>query len=553
MLSKISKKYYWIILVIVVTIPAVWNLLRVGFFPMQDDLQAFRIQQMDKCLDDFQIPCRWVPDAGYRYGYPQFNYYPPSVYYVGAIMHRLGIQYIDTVKILFIVGYMASAVAMFILVESLVGPWPAFISSVLYTYVPYKAVEVYVRGAMSEFWSLTFFPLILWSIYMLIKNGSRKYLILFSLFLGLLLTTHNLMSLIFAPVAIIWAIYWLITEKKKKDTWIQVAMSGLLGLGLASFFTLPVLFEKSFVHVESMLSGYFDYRAHFVNLFDLFLSQEWGYGSSGFPNELLNLSVGIVQWLAGLLAFAFAIKNFKKENKLSKLTLLLCVLALFTLFMIHMKSSFIWALLSPLWYMQFPWRFLAVGIFLFSILGGFLIYFSKKYQYILGTILIISAVILNIGFFVPKDWIYITDGDKFSGVSWQKQMTISIFDYLPISATLPPINEAPAVPEIMDGKADVTNYVKGSNFQTGNIKVLEDATIRIPLFDFPGMQVKVNGEVVPHYNNDCRGTDFCYGLISFKLDKGEYNIDVRLTDTPIRKIGNILSLFSIIIILWLSF
>ena len=69
---------------------------------MQDDLQAFRVQQMVKCLKDLQIPCRWVPDMGYQYGYPQFNYYPPIIFYLGGILNILGIQIIDVVKIIFI-------------------------------------------------------------------------------------------------------------------------------------------------------------------------------------------------------------------------------------------------------------------------------------------------------------------------------------------------------------------------------------------------------------------------------------------------------------------
>lgn len=541
----------WVILVILFTIPVTWNLLRSGFFPMQDDLQAFRIQQMDKCFDDFQIPCRWVPDAGYGYGYPQFNYYPPSVYYVGALMHRVGIQYIDAVKILFVLGYFTSALAMFLLVESLLGSWPAFVSSILYTYVPYKAVEVYVRGAMSEFWALTFFPLILWAIYKLIKTGSKKYIIYFSIFLGLLLTTHNLMSLIFAPVAIFWAIYWLIAEKKiKKESLTKISLAGFLGIGLAAFFTLPVLLEKKYVHVDSMLSGYFDYRAHFVSLYKLFFSREWGYGSSGFPNELLNLSLGIVQWMVGILAGVLAIINYRKSKKVSLITFCLLLATLCFVFMIHMKSSFIWTLLPVLWWLQFPWRFLSVCIFLLSLLAGYAIYQSKKYQYLFGILVIVAAIILNIGYFVPKDWLNITDKDKFSGVSWQKQMTISIFDYLPIYATLPPINEAPKLPEIMDGMAEFSNYEKGSASQWGKVKVIEDASIRLPLFDFPGMKVKVNGKTVEHNHNDCRGTDFCYGLISISLPKGEYEIKAELTNTPARTVGNITTVLSIFTLIW---
>jgi len=552
-LGKINKnKFFWILLVVVFTIPVCRNLLRPGFFSMQDDLQAFRIQQLDKCLDDGQIPCRWVPDAGYGYGYPQFNYYPPSVYYVGAIIHRAGFQYIDTVKILFVLGYITSALAMFVLIDSLLGSWPAFVSSILYTYVPYKAVEVYVRGAMSEFWALTFFPLILWAIYKFIKTERKKYFIWFSVFLALLLTTHNLMSLIFAPVGFIWAIYWLVTEKKIK-IFSKMILSGLLGIGLAAFFTLPVILEKKFAHVDSVLSGYFDYRAHFVSLYKLFITREWGYGSSGFPNELLNLSTGLVQWIVGLVAIVLGIKNYKKEKKLSLLLLIFAGLELFVLFMIHMKSSFIWANFPVLWWLQFPWRFLSVSIFLLALLGGLAIYFSKKFKIIFGIILISFSIFLNIGFFVPKDWLNITDLDKFSGINWSKQMTISIFDYLPIYAEFPPINEAPKVPEILDGKVEVLDYQKGSDFQHGKINVLEDATIRLPLFDFPGMQVKVNSEKITHYNNDCRGEDFCYGLITFKLSKGEYQIETKLTDTPIRKIGNYLTLTSIIVLVWLIF
>jgi len=552
-MKKFMKSaYLWVVLIIILTIPVSWNLMRSGFFSMQDDLQAFRVQQMDKCLSDGQIPCRWVPDAGYGYGYPQFNYYPPLPYYIGALIHRIGIQYIDVVKILFVAGYFFSALTMFILVKELTNKWSGFVASILYTYIPYKAVEVYVRGALSEFWAQIFFPLILWSIYKLVKTGKWKYIVLMGLSISFLATTHALMTMIFAPVAIILALYWLYEEKWKYI--VKVFWGGTLGFGLSAFFILPVIIEKKFAHVESVLSGYFDYRQHFVSLYKLFISREWGYGSSGFPNELLNLSLGPTQWLSGIGAIVFAIiliqQNRKTSvySKQSMFALLLSGMTLFSIFMIHMKSSFVWAKLPFLWYLQFPWRFLAVSIFLLCLLSAFFIYFSGKFKYVLGISLIVLSFCLNIGYFVPKDWLYITDTDKFSGVSWQKQMTISIFDYLPIYATLPPINEAPDIPEVMDGKAEVVEYKKGSDFQTGRMIVFEDASIRLPLFDFPGMQVKINGRVVNHYNNDCRGHDFCYGLISFKLPTGEHKIEVGLMNTPVRTISNTITLISIFVL-----
>lgn len=541
-----GQKFGNLIPVIILTIlifPTFGKLLQPGFFPMQDDLQAFRVYEMDRCYDDLQIPCRWVPDPGYQYGYPQFNFYPPLPYYLGAGLHRIGIQYIDSVKILFVLGYILSAVTMYILVRSLLGAWPGLIASLLYTYIPYKAVEVYVRGALSEFWAQIFFPLILWAIYRLIKSGKTKYLIWFALSTAALATTHALMTMIFAPIAVVWAIYWLADERW--NNLFKVIWGGLIGFGLSAFFILPVIFERKFAHVESLLSGYFDYRQHFVSLYKLFLSMEWGYGSSGFPNEKLNLSLGIVQWVIGLIVPIFAILNYKKEKKLSILALVLSGITLVSIFMIHMKSSFIWAKLPFLWYLQFPWRFLAISIFLLCILGGFAIYFAGRFKYVLGIILVVISFALTISFYVPKDWLKITDVDKFSGISWEKQLTISIFDYLPIYATLPPIQKAPPVPEVLEGNVKFSEYKKGSDFQEGTLETSKDSLIRIPLFDFPGMEVKIDGKVAPHVNNDCRGEKYCLGLITFSVPSGQHKIEARLKDTPVRRIGNILTLFSL--------
>lgn len=553
-----SHKIVWVVLVLLMTIPTFSKLARPGFFPMHDDLQAFRIYEMDKCFQDFQIPCRWIPDAGYQYGYPQFNYYPPLPYYVGEIIHKMGFQYIDSVKILFAAGFILSALAIFLLVSDMVGNFPGFVSSVLYTFVPYKAVDVYVRGAMSEFWSLIFYPLVFWAVYKLVKTLKPKYIAILGLSLGGLLTTHLLMSMIFAIPAAVWTIYWLVKENKIKEIK-KIIYGVLLGVGLAAFFVLPVIFEGKYAHTETMTMGYFGYLQHFVNIFKLFFSREWGYGSSGFPNEKLNLSTGLVQWTFALVAVGISgfyilfKKKSKERRQWSYLVLLLGILELFTLFMIHVKSTFIWKLIPILEWLQFPWRFLTISIFLLAIIGGLGIYLVPKFKTAIGLLVMGLAVILNVSYFTPKDWINISDAEKFSGNSWQKQLTISIFDYLPIYAKLPPVTKAPKTPEILEGNAKITSYEKGSDFQKGVIVVEESALIRAPLFDFPGMEVKVDGKVTPHVNNDCRGQEFCLGLITFNVPAGEHKIEIELKDTPVRRVGNYLTLLSFTVILGILF
>ncbi|KKR80436.1 MAG: hypothetical protein UU73_C0001G0206 [Candidatus Daviesbacteria bacterium GW2011_GWA1_41_61] len=544
------KSNKFLVALILLIIPTFYTLLRPGFFWMQDDLQAFRIHQLDKCIQDLQIPCRWVPDAGYQYGYPQFIYYPPSVYYLGEIFNLVGFQFIDAVKILFILGFIFSAITMFIFLRSLLGSWPALVGAILYTYAPYKAVDVYVRGALSEFWAFVFFPVIFWSIYQLIKKGFVKYLAWMGLSIGLLLFTHNLMSMIFLPIAGVWALLWLILEKRWQVL-TKLILGGVLGIGLAATFTLPVLLEKPYVHIDSMLSGYFDYRQHFVNLEQLFLSNHFGYGSSYLGSgDDLSMTTGVIHWAAGLLAVALGVLNFRKQKKLSLVILTLAVVDLLVLFLIHQKSTFIWEHLSMLTWLQFPWRILADSIFLLSLLGALAVYLipQVKLAKVLGVALIAAVMVFYGGFFKPYQWYDISDADKFSGKSWEKQLTISIFDYLPIYATLPPTSKAPLQPEVLEGQVSFSSYQKGSNFQKGVLTAGELSLIRLPLYDFPGMEVKVDNQKITHWNNDCRGQEFCLGLITFKIPAGQHILEARLNNTPVRMIGNLITLTSIIVL-----
>lgn len=556
-IHKFFSKNILIVLLLLI-IPSFVSLIRVGFYSMHDDLQAFRIFEMDKCIVDLQIPCRWIPDMGYGYGYPQFNYYPPSAYYLGEIFHLIGFQFIDATKLLFIFGFVASAFSMYLFLKDWLSKFPALFGALLYTYAPYKAVDVYVRGAMSEFMALIFFPLIFWAILKLVKTGKTRYVVYLGLSTGLLLITHNLMPLIFLPVAAIWTITLVVLEKSWRIL-PKIILGVLLGVGLAAFFSLPVAFERQYAHIESIVGGYFDYRMHFVDVRQLFLSNYWGYGSSVWgPYDEMSLSTGQIHALMGVLALVLALMNFKRNRKLSTLTIILFITTLGILFMMHQKSSPIWSALPFMTFLQFPWRFLGDSVFLLSVLAALSIHFIlqmdssffKKIRlgYFFASFVILGVLALHLGFFQPHAWVNISDKDKFSGKSWDKQLTISIFDYLPIYAKLPPTSLAPEKPEVLEGVANFESYKKGSDFQYGNVSVSKEALLRLPLFDFPGMKVMVDDKQVFHWHDDCRGQEYCLGLITFKVSEGAHFIKTELTDTPVRSVGNLITLFSIIVV-----
>ena len=156
--NKISKPIFLVLLLLL--IPSVLALLKPGYYNMHDDMQMVRQLELEKCIQDGQIPCRWSPDLGYEYGYPLFNFYPPLPYIVGQIYRFLGFSFMWSVKLTAVTQFITSGIAMYLFVSYLSTPLISFLASLFYTYAPYHAVNVYIRGAMNEAWASVFFPLI---------------------------------------------------------------------------------------------------------------------------------------------------------------------------------------------------------------------------------------------------------------------------------------------------------------------------------------------------------------------------------------------------------
>ena len=531
-LKYIPKSVLWFGLLLVLLIPTISSLLRPGYFPMHDDMQAMRLLQMDKCIKDGQVPCRWVPDMGYGYGYPQFNYYAPLPYYVMEVFHLAGFGFLDSVKSGFVVSVFLSAIGMFLLGKSLWGAPGGFISALFYTYAPYRALNMYVRGAVGEFWAMGFLPLVFWSTREVMAG--KKYGILgLALSLAGLFTSHNITALIFVPILFAWVIFLLLNGNKNRVK--DIILGIVWGVSISAFFILPAWFEKGFAHIETLTQGYFGFQAHFVSISQLLFSTFWGYGSSELgPYDGISLAVGLLHWIFPLLALGLL---WYLKKKKFRLVAFFVIVGWISLFFAHQRSALIWSNISILAFLQFPWRFLTLATFSFSIAAGAIsILFSKKHNFIYAFAILPVLLLFYASYFQPRTWLTITDEDKFGGDSWEKQLTISIFDYLPIYAKYPPDQKAPEEPTIIEGDGKVISGEKGTNWQMWKVDILSsEATVRLPLYDFPGFRAWIDGkQTFVDHNNEL-------GLITIKVPKGEHEILARLTDTPVRKIGNILS------------
>ena len=469
-LINFFRKNIVLILVIVLIIPTFYKMLQFGMFSTQD-FHIFRQVEFDKCVKVLQIPCRWAPDAGLGYGEPLFNFYGQFTYAIGEIFHLVGFNIVDSVKILFIVSLLASGAAMFFLArETWKNDFAGIVSAILYVYAPYRAVDVWVRGALPEAFSFILFPLIILSV-------ERKNVYYFSLLTAVLIITHNLSFVMFLPLLVGWIIY--------RRWWKSIVGFVIAGL-ISSFYVLPVVFESKFVDLQSTITGYFDFRAHFVTSYQLFISRFWGYGASTWgPNDGLSLSIGQVQWALPVLVGVFLL--IKRKIWKEKEFVVLFFIGWFYLFLTHNKSTFIWNLITPMAYIQFPWRFLGLATFCFALASGVVTGFFVKQKLLITALIVLAAFFLNFSFFREDIWYSVNDSYYTTGAEWVRQRTASIGDYWPNFG-----HKIPSTPS--DGK--FINY-------------------------FPGWvgATPVNG-LIPSNG-------------------------VRFTDTPARKIGNIISLVSL--------
>lgn len=535
---------------LILTLSLLWPLLAAPFFTHHDDVQIIRLFEMNKCFEDHQIPCRWVPDLGGLYGYPIFNYYAPLPYYFGELIYLLTHNFIWSAKIMFAVSFIGSYLFMYLFAKRFFGKLGGSLSAIFYNFAPYHALDFYIRGAMGEMWGLMFFPAIFWAISRLEQNLKVSNLLLLGMILAALITSHNLSAMIFLPFSLIWIILlFLIRGNKKrgnKKFLLYSILSFLLATCLAAFYIFPMMVEKNLVHIDTTTSGYFYFTEHFKGIRKLFLERSWGYGSSirempGAEKDKLSYQIGWVHllgWGMALISLKFL---WTKSKKLSAIIIFCSVATLISVFMIHPRSEFIWKAIEPLKYLQFPWRFLMLVIFFVSFSSGSIFWLQdKKIGGKVWFLTLLLVVILNFLYFKPEKFIQITDKEYLSGQNWDRIIKRSIFDYLPIFAKEPPAQLATERYTVLTGDSRVYNFKEGTDWIHFRTETRTHTIIRLSQYYFPNWRIFIDGkEVKFDYKNNS------LGLMTILLGVGNHEIYAKLYDTPIRSISNVITVASL--------
>ncbi len=537
-LSAVSFALFFILL-----IPTFSRMLRPGIYSMQD-FPYFRLVEYTQCLKDGQIPCRWAADAGLGFGEPVFNFYSHVPFFFGALLVQIGISAISSLKLLFAFSIVASGFTMYLLSKELwKSKYSAFVSGILYVYAPYRAVNVWVRGALPESFAFIFLPLILFFFEKYLINKNKKYLLGFISSFTALILTHNLSVLLFFPI-ILFYIFTRLIQMRSLPLLVSFFLGFLCSVLLASFYIFPTVFESSLVNLQTTTQGYFDFRAHFVTIPQLLFSRFWGYGGSTWGDQDgLSLALGQVQWIVALfLIIGLLLKSLRKKlTYIDILAALLIFLSMLFLFFTHNKSAFIWEEFSTVMkYIQFPWRFLGVTLFTISLAGGYLPLLFSKFRVIISVLIVFTAIFFNYSYYHEDIWNVTSDNEMQSGKNWVEQSRASIGDYWPKYGVIPHDFQSQSFPNLQP-------LVKKSNSQVFTVNVLNQSPVVFPVTYFPGWSGSSSlGNISILPNKD--------GLISTLLPIGKQTINLSFNNSPVRTYSNMVSFITFTALcLWFTF
>jgi uncharacterized membrane protein len=519
--------------------------LHSGFFPIHDNTQVQRVFEMTKSLKDGMFPVRWVEDLGFGYGYPIFNFYAPLAYYVGSFINILGLNALSATKLMMGLGIILSGLSMYLLAKEFWGKFGGIISALLYVFIPYHAVDIYVRGDVAEFWAYAFIPLVFYSLLKIHKTGKFRFIIVGGFSYAGLIISHNLTAFMATPFILVFMGLLFIGNKKSGK---NMLIGLVLGLLLSAFYWAPALLEINYTNVLSQIGGGADYKDHFVCLNQLW-SSPWGFGgSTDGCVDGLSFMIGklhIILSVISVMLFGIGIYLKKLEPKKGFMIIYFIVGLLISVFLTLNFSKFIWDLLSPMAIFQYPWRFLIMVSFFISIICGSLLYCLQnliKNKWV-NIILLVTLAFIIVGFnskyFIAQYYSEVT-ANSFTNDYFLRFTTSEIS-----SEYMPKYFQKPFVYSQTGGFSHIyneTRRLQNSISLNFDITAQYETAITVPIAYFPAWQVTVDNKSVPLSPN----ARYWGAMIAFSVDKGKHDVSINFVETPIERASDLISIASIL-------
>jgi hypothetical protein len=544
------KWFWWYFIVVVGVLLAGRVYLHQGFpYTHDGENHLARFANYKIALKEGQLPPRFAPNLQNKYGYPVFNYNYPLANGLSLPFSFFRIQYETTFKFIALIGLAVLAIGIQEWVRLLgVGRFGQFMAVGLVMSSPVVLNMTFFRGNIGEILSLALTATLLWLVERAVQHRTWHTTWIILSWIALLLA-HNITAVYASGLIITYGVVRALQTSHWQTTIRQLLTCFAIAVAGSLWFWLPALAEKHLI-VLDQANSINSYAQHFATLSQLFISPvQFGFSYPG-SIDTLSLSVGVLTWLAlalGATVFVF-IQIARLIRLLSgrKTGSVLAVpnwfgwalLAGFSFIFIQTSASdWLWQLISPLQYAQFPWRFGLFVVLLAAPIAGWLIS-QHRWHWLIKVVLIIGLVVqiktaINLQ---AVDYFHktTTDYDAFSQTtSTQNENRTPAFRFESVPDWQP-------TAAFLSGEGLITTSLWRGSERQYTVEAKTSVVVVEPTMLFAGWQTSVNGQSVSYLE-----TDSTHGRLAYQLEPGTYQVKSRFTQlTWPRIVGNSVSLLT---------
>ena len=561
-----------LILLLIFSIFAVAALLSPGFFFRAHDADhtVFYLIEFDASIRDGILWPRWSPDHAMGYGYPFWVVYAPLAYFAAEVFHLLGVGFTASIKVVMALSALFGGWGMYALLRRWwgrngIGRGAALVGGLVYVYAPYHLLTVYVRAAFAEYVAMAWFPWVILAFDDVVEWGGLRRIALAALALGALFLTHSATLMVFTPLLAIYLLFALvrktIRQRREQESWrqvigsfAQVVAAGLLAIGLAAIFLLPLAAEQGAVQQKDWVAENYLYQKHFVWP-NQFVDPFWGFGFSDDPtgpNDGMSFQLGIVGVVLALVA---AVVGLRRASHRRGQTAFFVVALLAVLLLMMPLARPVWDAFGPAALIQFPWRLLSTASLFLAILAGAAVGNTlgtgEGSQFPAAHVLGLVVVLASLAFTVPQ---YTDIQPIDESVQSIMRFELAYPDMIGHTAAVQePFTESPLLPQylageplqkvaLIAGSGEVETLRTGGSSVDARVNLDSPSTVLFYTYDFPGWRATVDGQPAAHR------TEPPYGLIAVDVPAGDHRVSIRHGGTPDRDAGTWISVVSLALV-----
>jgi hypothetical protein len=491
---------------------------------------------------------RWTEWANHGFGEPRFIFYPPLSWMLGATLGFV-VPWNAVPGVFIVIAQTLAGVCAFALARRFLPGRAALFGAACYAANPYALLIVYMRSDFAELLACAVMPLVVLTALQLCglaeirrRSWPRS--------MGFFAATFAAVWLCNAPAGVLasyatallfaWVAF---SEKSLRPLW-RGAGGLALGFGLASFYLLPAAYEQRWVNISQALSPGLQPSDNF--LYTMINDPE--HNVFNWIASSVAVVLVAMTGIAGIAARRGSGQE-QERDEIAKLWRVLLLLSTVAAILMIRPSSFFWAYLPKLRFVQFPWRWMAILAVPYAYFSA-AVMMRRRMRWI-WCVVVLAVVCGTATLLVKKTWWdsddipslreAIANDHGFEGTDEYDPLSD---DHTNLPEKAPRVQILPA--EESGGRApDAQIRIERWTVEERVVRVSSSEPLRVGLrlLDYPAWRVEVNRKPVTPQHAETNGE------MIVALTPGTQCITARFVRTPDRTLGGVISLLSVLTLL----